>query len=61
MHSNKEKQSKSGFEQFERGQALTDYLVVLIGLAIVWTGIETILTLVRAHSDNYSSALNLIF
>ena len=48
-------------EPKQHGAGLTEYLVVLAGLAIVWTGIEIALELIRQHNENYSEALKLIY
>jgi len=46
-------------EPRQHGSVLSEYLVVLAGLLIVWTGIEVVLELVRLHHDNYAAVLEL--
>ena len=48
-------------EPCQRGSVLSEYVVVLAGLLIVWLGIEAALVLIRQHSDNYLSVMQLIF
>lgn len=49
-----------GHEPFARGSTLSEYLVVLAALSVVWLGIEVLLGLIRQHSDNYASVLELM-
>jgi len=48
-------------ELSERGSVITEYLVVMAGLLIVWAGIEAVLALMRLHNERYSATLELLF
>jgi hypothetical protein len=45
----------------QRGSVTSEYLVVLLGLLIVWVGIEIVLELIRLHNERYSATLELLF
>ena len=37
------------------GSVTSEYLVVSVGLLIVWVGIDIVLNLIREHNRNYSA------
>lgn len=41
------------------GHALVEYLVVLLGLAVVWAAVDIVLTLLREHQNEFTWALSL--
>lgn len=44
-----------------RGSVLTEYIVVLLGFAVVWTTIDFVIDNIREHHDEFSTALQLPF
>ena len=48
-------------EPRERGSALSEYLVVMAGLLIVYTGIDIVIDLLEQHTERYGNVLELLF
>ena len=48
-------------EPRQRGSVLTEYIVVLLGFAVVWTTIDFVIDNIREHHDEFSTALQLPF
>ncbi len=53
--------SFASVEPRQRGSVLTEYIAVLLGLLIVWTGLERVLGFIREHNTEFSSALQVPF
>lgn len=44
-----------------QGSVLTEYLVVMAGLLIVYTGVDIALDFIVQHADRYNFVLGLLF
>jgi hypothetical protein len=53
--------NQRSIEPSQHGSVLTEYIVVLLGFAVVWTTIDTVIDFIREHHDEFSSALQLPF
>lgn len=54
-------QRRRAFEPLQRGSILTEYIAVLLGMVVIWLGIEALLNLIQEHHDEFSWALQLPF
>lgn len=45
----------------QRGSVLTEYLVVMAGLLIVYTGVDIALDFILQHTDRYNFVIGLLF
>lgn len=61
----KRSQSMKHLQTFSKpiqgGSVLTEYLVVMAGLLIVYTGIDIALDFILQHTERYNFALELLF
>ncbi|HLS81834.1 MAG TPA: hypothetical protein VK025_10560 [Steroidobacter sp.] len=45
----------------QAGSVLTEYVAVLLGLMVVWRGLDAMLSLLREHYDEYAWTLMIPF
>lgn len=55
------KQLQTFSKPIQGGSVLTEYLVVMAGLLIVYTGIDIALDFILQHTERYNFALELLF
>ena len=48
-------------EPWQRGSVLTEYIVVMLAMVVVWLTVYAVLELLQEHHEEYSWALQLPF